>query len=261
MAMSDCWEAAATEMSEGDRKKHWSPIATPRRNNAPPRFDVGQLVWVRKPFQSPGESKATRQQWYGPYKVLQRISDLVYLIERESYDDEIHVDRLKRYRTYEQDGPRERYREHARLEEEKVTLERVRQRELVEAQGENSELSEEHLVVNDEEVVVHPVLEGAGAEDEVRLVESAELSSEEVQEEELLRQVQEDEMAQNEFEVESILDRRVLRSSARLDKGERIEYLVKWKYWPDTDNTWERVENLGNCMDRVREFELMSNTR
>ena len=68
-------------------------------------------------------------------------------------------------------------------------------------------------------------------------------------------------MAQNEFEVESILDRRVLRSSARLDKGERIEYLVKWKYWPDTDNTWERVENLGNCMDRVREFELMSNTR
>ena len=53
-----------------------------------PTFEVGQQVLVRKPFRSAGESKATRRQWYGPYEVLAKVSDLVYVIAREGYDDE-----------------------------------------------------------------------------------------------------------------------------------------------------------------------------
>ena len=43
----------------------------------------------------------------------------------------------------------------------------------------------------------------------------------------------------NEFEVEKIINYR------DIDNGR--EYLVKWKGYPDTDNTWEPDTNLQNC--------------
>ena len=49
-----------------------------------------------------------------------------------------------------------------------------------------------------------------------------------------------------EYEVEFIVDSRY--------KGKRLEYLVHWKGWPDTDQTWEPVSNLGNAGDAVRDF-------
>ena len=70
-------------------------------------------------------------------------------------------------------------------------------------------------------------------------------------------EVRKEEEEGNCFEVEAILDRRVLRSSARLDRGQRMEYLVKWKHWPDTEATWERGENLGGCRELVWEYEKM----
>ena len=37
-------------------------------------------------------------------------------------------------------------------------------------------------------------------------------------------------------------------------KGKRLEYLVHWKGWSDTDCTWELVSNLGNAAAAVRDF-------
>ena len=37
-------------------------------------------------------------------------------------------------------------------------------------------------------------------------------------------------------------------------KGKRLEYLVHWKGWSDTDRTWELVSNLGNAAAAVRDF-------
>ena len=37
-------------------------------------------------------------------------------------------------------------------------------------------------------------------------------------------------------------------------KGKRLEYLMHWKGWSDTDWTWEPVSNLGNAADAVRDF-------
>ncbi|XP_015786994.1 chromobox protein homolog 5 [Tetranychus urticae] len=49
-----------------------------------------------------------------------------------------------------------------------------------------------------------------------------------------------------EYVVESIVDKR--------KKNGRIEYLIKWKDWPEEDNTWE-PENHLSCPDLVEEFE------
>ena len=49
-----------------------------------------------------------------------------------------------------------------------------------------------------------------------------------------------------EYEVERIIDSRY--------KGKRLEYLVHWKGWSDSDRTWEPVSNLGNAADAVRDF-------
>ena len=49
-----------------------------------------------------------------------------------------------------------------------------------------------------------------------------------------------------EYEVEYVVDSRY--------KGKRLEYLVHWKGWSDTDRTWELVSNLGNAEAAIRDF-------
>ena len=53
---------------------------------------------------------------------------------------------------------------------------------------------------------------------------------------------------EEEYEVEHIVDSRY--------KGKRLEYLVHWKGWSDSDRTWEPVSNLGNAADAVRDFHV-----
>jgi hypothetical protein len=45
------------------------------------------------------------------------------------------------------------------------------------------------------------------------------------------------------FEVERILEK----------QGQR--YLVKWKGYPQSENTWEPKENLRNCQNLLRQFQ------
>jgi chromobox protein 1 len=53
------------------------------------------------------------------------------------------------------------------------------------------------------------------------------------------------EAAHEEYEVESILAKRVTKN--------RTEYLVKWKGYEEDENTWEPVANL-HCSDKITEF-------
>jgi len=55
-----------------------------------------------------------------------------------------------------------------------------------------------------------------------------------------------DSEGEEEFTVERILDKRV-----RNGKG---EYLIKWEGYPDTENTWEPVDNL-DCPDIIAAYE------
>jgi hypothetical protein len=56
----------------------------------------------------------------------------------------------------------------------------------------------------------------------------------------------------NEFEVEGILKKRI--------RNNKVEYLVKWKGYDNTENTWEPTSNL-HCPDKVTEFVQKSKTR
>ena len=49
-----------------------------------------------------------------------------------------------------------------------------------------------------------------------------------------------------EFEVDEIIDHR------RRGRKRNLQYLIRWKGSPDSDNTWEPEENLKNCQDLVR---------
>ena len=55
------------------------------------------------------------------------------------------------------------------------------------------------------------------------------------------------------FEVENILKKRVSKNS--------VEYLIKWKYYPVEDSTWEPLENLSTCMKKITEFESRSSNK
>jgi hypothetical protein len=53
---------------------------------------------------------------------------------------------------------------------------------------------------------------------------------------------------EEEYEVESILD------SRRTGRGRKLQYLVKWKGYPDADNQWEDYRNV-TADDLVRQFQ------
>ena len=49
------------------------------------------------------------------------------------------------------------------------------------------------------------------------------------------------------YEVDKILDHRFL-------SNKKLQFLVKWKGYDDSENTWENKENLSNCPKIVNKY-------
>nr|XP_043619384.1 chromo domain protein LHP1-like isoform X2 [Erigeron canadensis] len=54
-------------------------------------------------------------------------------------------------------------------------------------------------------------------------------------------------LAEGYYEIETVRKK-------RSRKGQ-VQYLIKWRGWPETSNTWEPVENLISCSDIIDAFE------
>jgi hypothetical protein len=50
------------------------------------------------------------------------------------------------------------------------------------------------------------------------------------------------------FEVERVLDHR------RMGRSKRVQYLIRWKGYPDSEATWEPIENLEGALELVIEY-------
>ena len=50
---------------------------------------------------------------------------------------------------------------------------------------------------------------------------------------------------EDEYHVEKILN--------HIKRGKTTQYLIKWKDYPDSDNTWEKESNL-NCQEKLDEY-------
>ena len=57
------------------------------------------------------------------------------------------------------------------------------------------------------------------------------------------------------FQVKEIIDRRTKKISGKL----RLEYLIQWKGFGRSADTWEPLENLKSCQALVRKYELQHN--
>ena len=79
-----------------------------RRTNYQP-FRPGQLVMIDIKAIKPGQSKALRRRWAGPYRILKRLGPVTYAISKKSRGGKpsvVHHDRMKKFveRQCEADG-------------------------------------------------------------------------------------------------------------------------------------------------------------
>ncbi|CAK1598437.1 unnamed protein product [Parnassius mnemosyne] len=62
-------------------------------------FDEGSLVWLPNPVRSKGKSPKLQAKWDRPYRIVTRINDVTYRIQKGARGTPkiVHVDRLARY--------------------------------------------------------------------------------------------------------------------------------------------------------------------
>ena len=58
-----------------------------------------------------------------------------------------------------------------------------------------------------------------------------------------------------EFEVEKVLD------SRRHGRGRKLQYLIKWKGYPDSDNQWVNWDDAKESLDAIRDFKQLNPNR
>lgn len=121
--------------------------------------------------------------------------------------------------------------------------------EAVAGENENGVSSEQPSEVEEKETdVVAGEEERDAGEEEDEDVEIQEGNAEEE-----LADAGKPKLAEGFYEIETVRRKRVRKG--------KVQYLIKWRGWPETANTWEPVENLMTCFDVVDAFEESSLSR
>ncbi|KAE8227636.1 hypothetical protein CF326_g7463 [Tilletia indica] len=88
------------------------------------------------------------------------------------------------------------------------------------------------------------------ADDDDVEIDTARSSSSKKKAEEKNEDDDDDDDDQDEYEIEAVRDHKYVGKGAR----RQIHYLIKWKGYPESDNTWEPEENTENSKDAVDEY-------
>ena len=239
--VSDARSAARERQGHKMQERQLRAELVARTINPPPVFHEGQLVLVDKRHKNKGEKKGGHVLWTGPYRVLRKISAIVYLIEREGgREDVVHVDRLKRFKSPRTDSSSLTQRSNPAVVPVPAGA------------GAEGDAPREAGLTGFEDV--DGVVGGSGQSE---AVVGGEQRGETLPDEDVRAQ----EEAEGSYEVEALLEKRIL--ARQTPRGEpQVEYLVKWKHWPDTENQWvPRATLEGSATELLRDFEETERTR
>ncbi|RZC53530.1 hypothetical protein C5167_012376 [Papaver somniferum] len=116
-----------------------------------------------------------------------------------------------------------------------------------EQQGEDDDDEEEEEEFAEAEETM--VVENSGNHTQEEVFVDAEVQEEEEEEEdeENYEEQLPPKLDEGFYEIEHVRRKRVRKGQA--------QYLIKWRGWPETANTWEPIENLQACVDVVDAFE------
>lgn len=210
-------EATRHLQQNKDRFQQLDGAWLPKRKNPDPQFRVGQEVLVQRRHRLPGEKKETMVKWTGPYKVLGKVNEHAYVLDKDGREDTVHVDRMKAWRS-------DRGRRAAGWK------------------------PEGWVAVGEEEKKDESVWEDGEGED---MAGSVEGSGRVLPDEDVRGQ----EEAEGVYEVEKIMASRTLTSKWRPGGEPRVEYLVKWKNWDPLHNSWIPKEELeGSAAGVLKDF-------
>jgi hypothetical protein len=185
--------------------------------SVPPSFQIGDMVWLYVPRVRVGLSKSLGQFWTGPYYIIEQVSETNFKIrtwDNRKVPQVVHSNRLKRF--YQEDRNE--------LQVPPPQMDGVEQIEPFPSEY----IRPDHL----QEAEIGPLPEGNGQENEgSSTTDTDSVSGEE---------------DDNIYTVENIL-------KTRMHERNR-EYLVKWKGYPHSDNTWEPE---GHILDKspITDFE------
>ena len=244
--LEDSWSEARHNMGDAERRRQLNLLTVAQRTNPWPKFAEGSQVLLRKHHRLAGERKDQKLVWTGPYKVLGHLPPAHYFILRGEKEDLVHVERLKRWQEVDDGMVQWRKRQ---LEEQERAAEVARECEGEEVQPEGVE-EQKQQEGSDLPASGEGAGEGASEEDD----ESSDSSLPD-------EDVRAKEEAEGVFEVEALLQKRTEQPTSRLSPGPVVKYLVKWKNWPDSYNTWESVDNLAGAKELLRDFEARERSR
>ena len=195
------------------------------------KYNVGDNVWLHCLARKKGRSPKLQRSWEGPYTVTTKLSDVTFRIQKSarSLPKVVHYNRLKLYEGRNpstwfrrNDAPVETTQDKA---SQTISMDMIDNEE-IESSSNNSD--EPNLTVQSESQYDSHV------NDETTESETDSHMSEEEEDNDQVN-------ASQVYEVEDVV-------KARKTKDGQMEYLLKWKNFPESENTWQREDTLNQVL-------------
>ena len=225
------------------------------------RYERGDSVWLHNPSKKVGRSPKLQRPWEGPYLVIDRLSAVTYRIQRTSRSKPkvVHFNRLKPYQgsnppswnlpelaviLEEGEEQNEEGVGPAETEEPERSEEAENRGEPEDQEGGVQETDPEQAETPEAELddnTFIPNMEYESTNDSP-LEESSSQEEEEEADPVISNHADEEQdCSAVEYEVEEVI-------KGRRSKNGGMEYLLKWKNFPHSANSWQKEEDLNQTL-------------